>query len=157
MPTVPLPQLSWPASAPANSFVFTYPPVEKPMPNPQDGDEIESVRVDSLTLLGLRQSMFYYQPEFLHLRMKFVPKGDMANWKAFLEYAQQGGSFLYYPDSTARAFDEYWLEDSGGSNRSQSMNSTSTSSTNWNPKYSFRTINSFEIVMRKVPGGLTSP
>lgn len=155
MATVPLPMFSWPASSPANSFTPTYPPVEKPTIG-NAGDEIEDVRVDSFTVSGLRQSIWWRQDEFKHLLMKFVPIADMANWRAFIDYAQQGGSFLYYPDSTQTAFDEWWLEDSTGSQRS-SQSGGSSSSTNWNPKYVFRTMGGFELVMRKVPGGLSAP
>jgi hypothetical protein len=151
-----VPQITYPASAPANTLVFTYPPVEKPFGLTNDGDEIESVRNDSITLSGLRQSMFFRQDEFKHLIMQNVPQADMPAWKLFFNFAQTGDSFLYYPDSTLSGFDEWLLEDSGGSNRSQTSSSSSSSSTNWNPKYVQRHLASFELVMRKVPGGLSS-
>lgn len=154
-PTMPLPMIAWPASGPSGFLNFTYPPIEKPMPQGNEGDEIEGVRVDSITVSGLRQSMYYRTDEFKHLIMKFVPIVDIDNWKAFIQYAVQGGSFLYYPDSTGSTYDEWWMEDLGGSARSQ-MGSGSGSA-NWNPKYSFRTMAEFELVMRKVPGGLSAP
>jgi len=151
-----VPKITYPADVPTSELDFTFPPVEKPMTLGNDGDEIESVRNDSITLSGLRQSMFYRADEFKHLRMSNVPIADMTAWKAFVNYAQQGGSFRYYPDSTLTAFDEWLLEDSGGSNRSQTS-SSSSSATNWAPQYVVRGLASFELVMRKVPGGLSSP
>ena len=151
-----LPKITDPADSEANTLNFTYPPVEKPMLDPRDGDEREGVRSDSFTLSGLRQSMFYRADEFKRLTMKDVPIADISNWRDFIDYAHEGGSFRFYPDATLTAFDEYILEDSGGSNRSQT-DSASNSATNWAPKYVVRTIDGFEIVMRKVPGGLSSP
>jgi|SRR5581483_335485 len=150
-----VPKITYPAAAPTTTLTFTYPPVEKPFGATNDGDEIESVRNDSITLSGLRQSMFYRTDTFKHLIMANVPQSDMQNWKAFITYVQQGGSFLYYPDSTGTAYDEWLLEDSGGSQRSQTSSSMVSSSTNWAPKYVERHLAQFELVMRKVPGGLT--
>lgn len=154
MPFV-LPKITYPADTEANTLAFTYPPIGKPMLDPRDGDEREGVRADSFTLSGLRQSMFYRADEFKHINMPNVPIADISNWRDFIDYCHQGGSFRYYPDSTLSAFDEYILEDSGGSNRSQTS-SASNSATNWMPKFIVRTIDGFEIVMRKVPGGLSS-
>jgi hypothetical protein len=85
--------------------------------------------------------------------MDDVPWADMANWTAFINYALQGGSFLYLPDYSGTAYDEYWLEESGGSVRNQSSNAQLDA---WNPTMSDRQHASFELVLRKVPGGLTS-
>src|SRR5256885_1445267 len=106
-----VPKITNPASAPATTLVFTYPPVEKPMTLGNDGDELEAVRNDSITLSGLRQSMYFRTDEFKHLIMSNVPIADMTAWKAFMNFAQQGDSFLYYPDSTLSAYDEWLLED----------------------------------------------
>jgi hypothetical protein len=155
--TMPIPMFVYPAvpvAVPQVSFIPTYPPVEKPTPGNM-GDEIEDVRNDSIAVAGLRQTMWWRQDEFRHLIFKFAPITDMPGWRAFIDYAQQGGSFLYYPDSTLPDFDEWWLEDSTGSNRSQTSNSSS--STNWAPKFAFRTMAQHELVMRKVPGGLHFP
>jgi len=76
----------------------------------------------------------------------------MPAWSAFIGWAQQGGSFLYYPDASATACDEYWLEDTNGSARS------STPIMAWNPTMASGTIMmaAFEITLRKVPGGIHS-
>ena len=153
--TMPLPMIQYPAAGPGaiTTFIFTYPPVEKATAG--GGDEVEDVRNDSITVSGLRQTLWWRQDEFKHLIMKFVPIVDMATWRAFIDYAQQGGSFLYYPDSTLPDFDEWWLEDSTGSSRSQT--STTNSPANWNPKFAFRSMSQFELVLRKVPNGLHFP
>jgi hypothetical protein len=65
----------------------------------------------------------------------------------------QGGSFLYYPDNTGTAYDEYWLEDAGGSTRNYTTANISPAV--WNPTMGARQMSSFELVLRKVPGGLT--
>jgi hypothetical protein len=148
-----VPKITYPASAPVTTLNFTYPPVEKPFGPTNDGDEIEGVRNDSITLSGLRQSMFYRKDIFKHLIMSNVPVADLPNWALFMDFVHTGDSFLYYPNSTLTAYDEWWNEDSGGSNRSSSGSSSST--TNWAPKYVARGLASFELVMRKVPGGLT--
>jgi hypothetical protein len=150
-----VPKIVYPASAPATTLDFTYPPVEKPFGSTNDGDEIEAVRYDSITLSGLRQSMLYRKDIFKRLIMANVPVADLPNWALFMDFVHTGDSFLYYPDSTLSGFDEWWMEDSGGSNRSQS--SGSSSATNWAPQYVVRGLASFELVMRKVPGGLSSP
>jgi hypothetical protein len=153
MATMPLPMIRWPASSPTNTLNFTYPPVEKP-----GIDDEEGVRVDSVTLSGLKQSMWYRTDIFRHVILKFVPMADLANWKSFFDYALQGGSFLYYPDSTLAVYDEWQMEDSGGSMRNQTQVSSSGNAGDaWNPTYSFRGITQFSLVMRKVPGGLSSP
>src|SRR5580765_5853190 len=120
--SIPLPKITYPASSPTTTLNFAFPPVEKPMPFGNEGDELEAVRNDSITLSGLRQSMYYRTDEFKHLILKYVDiPSEMDDWKAFILYALQGGSFLYYPDATdTGTYDEWLLEDPGGSNRSQS-------------------------------------
>lgn len=155
MPFV-VPKIAWPTDTLANELIFQYPPVEKATQN-ADADEVEGVRIDTISLSGIRQSAFYRSDEFKHLSLKSVEiASEIANWRSFFDYAHEGGSFLYYPDSTGTAYDEWVLEDSGGSNRS-SLSSSSSSSTNWQPKLAFRGFDEFELVMRKVPGGLSSP
>ncbi len=141
-----IPQITYPALAPTTTLAFTYPPVEKPAI-----DDREIVGAVSITLSGKKQTISYRQDNFKRLSMKFVPQADLANWDAFFSFALDGGSFLYYPDATASAYDEYTLEDGGGS----AINSMGVIS--WNPKYSFRNVDEFELILRKVPGGLSSP
>ena len=147
------PKITYLAGSPlvTNTLTFTLPPLKKPGPYPIA--DREGVGVASITLSGLKQVMWYRTDTFLHLIMDDVPWADMANWTAFIDYALQGGSFLYYPDATGTAYDEYWLDDSGGSVRNQSSNAQLDA---WNPTMSDRQHANFELVLRKVPGGLTS-
>ena len=146
----PIPQITYPASAPVNTLTFSYPPIEKPGIDDQEG-----VGAVSKTLSGLKQTMFIREDEYKRLSMKFVPMADLQAWKDFMNYAHQGGTFLYYPDATLTGYDEYYLEDSGGSARS-SM-SSSNSSDAWSPSYAFRGFDEFELVLYKVSGGLSAP
>lgn len=148
------PKITYPASPPSpgvpTTLNFTLPPVKKPGPYP--AADQEGVGVASISVSGLKQVMWLRTDTFLHLIMDDVPWADMANWKAFIQYAIEGGSFLYYPDATGTAYDEYWLEDSGGSVRNQSSN---TQLDAWNPTMGDRQHGQFQLVLRKVPGGLT--
>jgi hypothetical protein len=148
------PKITYPASPPSpgvpTTLNFTLPPVKKPGPYP--AADQEGVGVASISVSGLKQVMWLRTDTFLHLIMDDVPWADMANWKAFILYAIQGGSFLYYPDATGTAYDEYWLDDSGGSVRNQSSN---TQLDAWNPTMGDRQHGQFQLVLRKVPGGLT--
>jgi len=144
------PKIAYPAAAPTTTVTFTTPPVKKPGPYPTADQE--GVGAASIALGGNKQVMWWRTDTFFHLIMDDVPWADMSMWEAFVQYALQGGSFLYYPDSTGTAYDEYWLDDSGGSVRNQSTDSQLDA---WNPKMSDRQNAAFELVFRKVPGGLT--
>lgn len=143
-----IPQITYPAASPTTTLSFSYPPTEK-IPVPDQ----EGVSAVSKTLSGLKQTMWQREDEFVRLKFTSVPFSDLAAWKSFMNYAHQGGSFLYYPDATGTAYDECWLEDSGGSARS----STGSSSDAWSPNFAFRGFAEFELVIFKVPGGLTHP
>lgn len=145
-----IPKITYPASAPTTTVTFTTPPNKKPGPYGSGSDQ-EGVGSVSITLSGQKQVMYYRTDTFLHLIMEDVPWADMAMWTAFIEYGIQGGTFLYYPDAGGTAFDEYWLDDSGGSPRNQDAD---TQLDSWNPKASDRQHASFELVFRLKPGGL---
>jgi hypothetical protein len=148
------PQITYPASPPSpgvpTTLVFTLPPLKKP--GPYGVMDQEGVGTASITLGGQKQVMWWRTDQFLHLIMDDVPWADMNAWQAFIDYALPGGSFLYYPDYTGTAYDEYWLEDSGGSVRNQSSDSQLDA---WNPVMGDKQHGQFELVLRKVPGGLT--
>jgi hypothetical protein len=145
-----LPQIKYPAGTPTTTLAFSFPPVKKPGPYPVADQE--GVGTASISLSGRKQVMWLRTDNFFHLIMDFVPWADMPNWQLFIQYALQGGSFLYYPDGLGTAYDEYWLEASGGSARNQSSNAQLDA---WNPKMTDRQFAQFELIMRKVPGGLT--
>ena len=146
-----IPQIVYPASAPTTFFSPTYPPVEKP-----GTDDLNTIRADSVTLSGRKQTLWFRTDTFKHLMMKSVPQSEIVSlWQPFMAYALQGGSFLYYPDVTQTAFDEWVLEASGGSAPSSTGGGDAADA--WSPTYSFRGISEFELIFRKVVGGLSSP
>jgi hypothetical protein len=144
------PKIAYPAVSPTTTLNFTLPPVKKPGPYPVADQE--GVGTASIALGGQKQVMRWRTDQFFHLIMDDVPWADMPAWQAFIDYALEGNSFLYYPDATGTNYDEYWLEDSGGSARNQSSNSQLDA---WNPKMGDKQHGQFELVLRKVPGGQT--
>jgi len=141
-----IPKITYPASAPTTTLNFTYPPVEKP-----GIDDREVVGAVSYSLSGLKQTLQYRQDNFKHLIMKNVPQSDLQAWDDFISFAQAGGTFLYYPDATdTTTYAECDLVDSGGTTRMDLGLDA------WNPTYAFRGVSTFELVIRKVPNGITA-
>ncbi len=69
-----------------------------------------------------------------------VPWSDLPIWAAFFGYAIQGGSFRYYPDGTATAFQTFELVDDKVT-----------------PKSGSRNLSKLAFKIRRVPGGDSSP
>ena len=146
--STPYPKIVYPASGGSPTTLnFTLPPLDKPGPYPIADQE--SVGGRSVSLSGLVQTMFVREDTFLRLKFPDVPWADMSAWTSFIDYAHQGGTFLYYPDQTGTAYDEYWLEDSGGSGRSSAPLDA------WSPDGSDKQHAMFNLVLRKKPGGMT--
>lgn len=127
-----VPKFSYDPGTGSVSFIPTYPPVEKPGPHDGNSDDLESQRVDSITLSGKKQTFYIRTDVFRNLTMNFVPQADLAAWNAFFKWAVTGGTFDYYPDSTVNSFTTYTLED-----------------TSWNPKFAFNTFAKFSLKMRQ--------
>jgi len=132
---------------------FTYPSVNKP--GPYGTFEQESVGSAAISISRQRQVMTMRVDEFMPLKLENVPwaegtSEDMSAWQKFMQYALTGGSFLYYPSKGV--YDEYWIEDGGGNSRN------ADAILSWAPAMAQGTkmFSAFELVMRKVPGGLTS-
>jgi len=135
--------------SPTTTLLFTLPPLNKP--GPYGIADAEAVGARSLSLSGQMQTLHFREDQLFHLKFDDVPWADMAAWQAFIDYAHLGNSFLYYPDASGTAYDEYWLDSSGGSGvANQSIDA-------WGPTMSDRQQATFELVLRKVPGGLTHP
>ena len=113
----------------ATTLNFSYPPVQKP----NASLDRETQREDSITLTGLKQSIFVRTDEFWNLQMDFVPYADLAAWEGFIDWALQGNSFDYYPDSTSGTHTAYTLEDTG-----------------WKPQRAFFGFVKFKLRFRKV-------
>lgn len=144
------PKIVYPASgSPQHSVAFTYPPVNKP--GPYGVMEQEAVGAISLSISGKRQVQCFRIDQFYRLTFEQQPWDDMAAWQSFIQYAVAGGSFLYYPDADAATYDEFWLEDGGGNGRNQDA------VLGWAPVMASGTkmFSSFEIILRKVPSGMT--
>jgi hypothetical protein len=146
------PKVVWPAASPTTTLIFDYPPTSKPGPyGVMDQEAVGSI---SISISGKRQVMYLRIDQFFHLIFDAsIPWASMPNWQTFMDYALQGNSFLYYPDNTGTAYDEYVIEDAGGSPRNYTTVNVSTPA--WNPTMGARQLSSFELVLRKVPGGLT--
>jgi hypothetical protein len=143
------PKIVYPASGVGTTLNFTYPNVEKP-----GNDDLDVVRSDSMTLSGLRQSMFIRLDRYVHVVFKTVPMADLPDIDLFMQYALQGGSFLYFPDADSTAYVECELTSSGGSEPT-STNSSSSATDAWSPTFVCRGFVEFEWWLRKIPGGLT--
>jgi hypothetical protein len=113
------------------TLTFTYPPVSKEVP-----DALEALVHDSITSSGLRQRMVERVDTVKTLTMENVPWADAANWAAFINYALLGGSFSYYPDATATAFQTWELSDN-----------------KFSPTFNARGLSKFTLRIRQVPGG----
>lgn len=114
------------------TLAFAMPPIKKP-----GEDELQAESHVTIASAGPRQVITERVDVFRDVEIDFVPLTDLAAWKAFMQYAVEGKSFKYYPDSTAGAFEEWTLEDD-----------------KWKPTYGYRdgvkTIAKFKFRMRKL-------
>jgi hypothetical protein len=123
-----------PVGGAATTLLFTYPPIQKPQVTEDgSGDERKREGADSITQSGLKQSITFRIDTFRTVNMENVPMTDLANWRAFMDYALTGGQFDYYPDQTLAAFDTWTLEE-----------------LDWPPKYNFFGYSKFSFKMRKL-------
>ena len=89
------------------TLAFSFPPVQKSGTLDREID-----RRDSIALSGVKQSIFVRSDKFFPLQMDYVDiAGDLPAWDAFLDYAETGATFDYYPDADVDAFTTYTLED----------------------------------------------
>jgi len=85
---------------------FVFPPRDLP------GYQKVAVRHDNVSGAGIRESVLERTEEFLEFTMDFIQSGtDLANWRAFLDFALTGAAFAYYPDASLTAFSNLQLED----------------------------------------------
>lgn len=113
----------------------TYPPIQK-----AQLDDLESVRHDSISSSGIRQVATERIDTIKPLQFENVPWEDLPAWKQFIAFAIEGGTFSYYEDATASAFQTFELLD-----------------TSFSPKYNIRGLSKFSLKLRLVPGGASSP
>jgi hypothetical protein len=73
---------------------FVYAPTTKPLFNKA------ATRTDTFSTAGNRQTVLQRVNESYLITMKTILAGDdSAAWLMFLDYAVQGGEFLYFPDA----------------------------------------------------------
>ncbi len=79
--------------------------------------------------------------------MELVPFADLAAWRDFMLFAQQGNPFNYYPDGDLAAFDIMELDENQGGRSTRSQQG-------WVPEYSAGKGNDrwakFDLNMRKI-------
>jgi hypothetical protein len=97
------------ATSTQTTLIPTYPPMDK-----LGADELNSIRHDSITTSGVKQSIAERTETFINLNFKWVPASDIPVWQQFMTWALAGGIFTYYPDNTVPQFPvakQYTLED----------------------------------------------
>ena len=75
-------------------FTPSFPPIKK---QPLTLWGMEAKRADSITANGVKKSVLDHIDTVTTLTFPFVPKSDLAAWKAFEQYALTGGLFTYRP------------------------------------------------------------
>jgi hypothetical protein len=127
---------------------FSYPPTKKPggFLGGTWAYEKQTVRHDSTTITGLRQSITERVEQFITLQMEFVPFSDIDAWQAFMDYALLGNTFDFYPDASLPAYTTYSLDDAGDAGGSTNSNAT----IGWKPVQGIRGFISFTLYLRKV-------
>ncbi len=98
-----VPKIIWPHSG-GSTLLFDYPPRNQPY------DERVAVRHDNISSAGVRESIYERTDTYLNLEIEYSKTANMAQWDSFIQYAEQGGSFDFYPDSTLGASTQYLLE-----------------------------------------------
>jgi hypothetical protein len=133
MATVPIPQIDYNGL----TLSFVLPPINKP-----GQEERHATRHDVFTISGKRQSSIERIDRVMIVEMAYVAMGvDLAAWADFIDYAMQGGSFTYYPDSTNLSiYETVELED-----------------TDWTPKFAFRSYSKFTLKLRRLVGSPVIP
>src|ERR1039458_5017956 len=89
------PVITWapPYVAPVG-FTPLYPPIEK---QPFGMWGMEAKRADSITVSGIKRTVFERIDTVTTLNFPWVALSDMPAWKAFEAYALTGGPFTYRP------------------------------------------------------------
>lgn len=119
------------------TLTFSFPPVNK-----SGTQDRIAQRNDSISLSGLKQSLWWRTDKFLNLQMDFVPLADLPAWEDFIDYSLQGGEFSFYPDATLAGFTVYTLDDS----------SSDTGTVSFTPTRNVVGITKFTLRFRRVIG-----
>lgn len=90
----------------STTLTFSFPPINKPA-----GLAREAQRNDSISLSGLKQTVYWRKDLLLSFQMDWIPAADTNAWQDWIDYAVAGGEFSYYKDATLAGFTVYTLED----------------------------------------------
>jgi len=126
----PVPKIEYNPGSGTVVLNFTFPPVMK-----SGAPDLTAQREDSISVSGLKQSVWTRTDEFLPVQLDFVPVTDMPAWTDFMRFALAGGLFNYFPDKTIAHYTTYTLDDSS-----------------WAPSRNFHGISRFKLKLRKVVG-----
>lgn len=129
MSSFPIPKIVYPSGG-SNTLTFTRQPRMVPF------DVRKAVRHDNDASSGVRESIYERTDVFLTFTMEYVNIGsDVAAWDTFIQSAEQGIPFDYYPDQTLGSFVTYTL-----------------AATDWTAKYKQLGIYTFDMNLRKYAG-----
>jgi hypothetical protein len=98
-----VPKIVWPAGG-GNTLLFDYPPVNVPY------DDRASIRHDNAASSGVREFIYERTDVFLDLEIANMLLATAATWDSFIQSAEQGIPFDYYPDHMSGTHDTYTLE-----------------------------------------------
>src|SRR5690242_2483857 len=72
--------------------------------------DVEVTRNDNIASSGKAEHIYERTDTFLEFDMQTVVDADAAAWQAFLNWANQGNVFDYYPDASLGTFTTYTIE-----------------------------------------------
>lgn len=130
------PPTSWTAST-LTFGIYTY-------PTKVPAYVREMSRHKNISSAGVLETIYEHTENFIDLDLDFVSIGaDVANWDTFVQFAERGGIFSFYPDSTVggggAGFTNYTLWDD-----------------NWTAAYKAPQLYSFKMKWREAGGGTGS-
>ena len=120
-----VPKIVYPSGG-GTTLTFDYPPRNQPYKT------YKQIRNDNLSSAGVRETISQRRDEFINVPLEYVKVATMAGWDSFMQAALAGGTFDYYPDSTAGSFTTCVLED-----------------TDWNPNFKSLGMFTFTLKLRK--------
>lgn len=100
---VPVPKIVYGGGP--TTLTFDFPPRNIPY------DVRQTVRHDNVASSGVRESIFEVTNIFLTVFVEYAKVSNIAAWDSFIQWAEQGNTFKYYPDNTVNSFTTYLLED----------------------------------------------
>lgn len=126
MSSFPIPKIVYPSGG-GSTLLFLR------QPRQVDFDNRTAVRDDNIASSGVQETIYQRTDIFLTFTMEYVNSStDVTSWQTFIESAEQGLPFDYYPDSSSGTFVTYFLV-----------------GTNWTAKYKQLGMYTFDVKFRK--------